>query len=96
MIKLRLRRTGKNKLPSYQIIAIDSRKARDAIYLEKIGHYFPIQNKYDINKELTLKWLFYGAQPTKTVKNILKKEKIIEEFVIEKQRLLKIKKQNKK
>ncbi len=76
MVKLRLRRTGRIKLPSYQIVAIDSRKNRDGKYLEKIGHYYPLRKTWDLNHELAIKWLKVGAQPTLTVKAILKKAKI--------------------
>ena len=80
MVKIRLRRTGKKKQPSYQIIAIDARKKRQGNYLEKIGHYFPLNDKYDINQKKVLKWLDLGAKPTTTVKNFLVKAKIMQIF----------------
>ncbi|WHP39033.1 MAG: 30S ribosomal protein S16 [Mollicutes bacterium] len=55
MVKLRLRRTGKTHIPSYQIVAIHSQKARNAMYLEKVGHYYPLDNKYDLDAEKALK-----------------------------------------
>lgn len=75
-VRIRLRREGRKKLPSYSIVIIDSRKARDAQYIEKIGHYHPLLEKQDPNrvvlKEDNLKyWLSQGAQPTKTVTRLI-------------------------
>ena len=50
MVKLRLRRTGRKQKPSYQIVAIDSRKKRDGSYLEKIGYYYPLSNKSEVDQ----------------------------------------------
>ena len=77
MVRLRLRRTGKKKQASYQIVAIDSRKPRDAQYLAKLGHYFPLKKSWDLDKDLVHKWLKVGAQPSLTVRTILKKEKLL-------------------
>ncbi len=80
MVKLRLRRTGKKGQPCYQIVAVDSRFKRDGGYLEKIGHYYPLNSKHDVNAEKALKWLNVGAQPTLVVRSLLKKNNILSLF----------------
>ncbi len=79
-VKLRLTRMGAKKHPTYRIVAIDERKARDGQYLEKVGFYDPNQNPAEvkIDAELAKKWLNNGAQPTDTVRAMLKKAGIIE------------------
>lgn len=76
MVKLRLRRTGRKKCPSYQIVAIDSRKKRDGSYLEKIGYYYPLDEKSTVDTAKACKWLKVGAQPTDVVRSILRKHQI--------------------
>lgn len=78
MVKLRLTRMGKTHSPFYRIVAIDSRKARGAEYLANIGTYNPQAEEVKIDAELAKKWLANGAQPTDTVKALLKKQGIIE------------------
>ena len=79
MVKLRLTRMGSKKAPFYRIVAIDSRKARDAQYLDKIGYYDPTKEPaiVNIDSEKALAWLAKGAQPTATVRSILKQQEII-------------------
>ena len=79
MVKLRLTRMGSKKAPFYRIVAIDERKARDAQYLDNIGYYNPCANPAEVrgDSEKATKWLANGAQPTETVRSILKKEGII-------------------
>lgn len=81
MVKLRLTRMGRKKRPYYRIIAIDSRKRRDGAYLEKLGTYNPVAHveaeETTIDHEGALNWLLKGAQPTRTVENILRKEGIL-------------------
>lgn len=74
-VKLRLTRMGKNKSPFYRIIAIDSRKAQSGKYLEQIGYYDPSKQppEVKIDNEIAIKWLKVGAQPTDTVRDLLKK-----------------------
>ncbi len=83
MVKIRLQRFGTTKKPFYRIVAADAAKKRDGRYLEIVGTYDPTKNPtfLDINKELALKWLHQGAQPTDTVKNLLTSKGIIAEFV---------------
>lgn len=78
-VKLRLTRMGAKKAPFYRIVAIDERKARDAQYLDNIGYYDPTKQPAEvkIDSEKALKWLANGAQPTETVRSLLKKEEII-------------------
>ena len=78
-IKLRLTRMGAKKAPFYRIVAIDERKARDGQYLDNIGYYDPTKQPAEIkvDSEKALKWLANGAQPTETVRAILKKQEII-------------------
>ncbi len=79
MVKLRLTRMGSKKAPFYRIVAIDSRKARDAQYLDKIGYYDPTKEPaiVNIDSEKALAWLAKGAQPTDTVRSILKQQETI-------------------
>ncbi|MEG1509569.1 MAG: 30S ribosomal protein S16 [Clostridia bacterium] len=79
-VKLRLTRIGATKAPFYRIVAMDSRKSRDGQCLETLGYYDPTKNPVDvkINAESALKWLKTGAQPTETVRSLLKKNGIIE------------------
>ena len=75
MVKIRLRRMGAKKAPFYRIVVADSRYPRDGRFIEEIGYYNPIsepvQLKVDADK--AKKWLADGAQPTDTVKAMLKK-----------------------
>ncbi len=75
---------GSNKRPFYRIVAVDSRKARDAEYLEKLGYFNPIargqQQELVIDKAAVTKWLGFGAKPSKTALDLLKREKIWGEF----------------
>lgn len=73
MLKIRLKRFGRKKKPSYRIIIIDSRKRRDSKAIKEAGFYNPITKEVKINTELIIKKLQEGAQLTKTVKYILNK-----------------------
>ncbi len=78
-VKLRLRRIGKKKQPVYKVVAADSRAPRDGKFLESIGLYNPLTNPHtlDIKEERALYWLNAGAQPTDTVKSLLRQKGII-------------------
>lgn len=78
MVKIRLQRFGAKKAPQYRIVAADSRAPRDGKFLEILGTYNPLTNPATVNvdMEATQKWLNNGAQPTITVKNILKSQNI--------------------
>ena len=73
-VKLRLQRFGAHKNPQYRIVAADSKSPRDGRFLEVLGSYNPIANPaiVKVDAEACQKWLNQGAQPTQTVKNILK------------------------
>lgn len=80
MVKIRLRRTGKKKQPSYRVVVADSRAPRDGAFIENIGHYSPLTDPPTIviDEEKARKWLERGAQPTETVASLLRKLGIME------------------
>ena len=75
MVKLRLRRMGAKKRPSYRIVAADSRSPRDGAFIETVGFYDPITDPATINVNLdrARHWINNGAQPTDTVRSILQR-----------------------
>ena len=79
-VKIRLRRMGAKKAPFYRVVVADSRSPRDGRFIEEIGYYNPMTNPADIkiNAEKAQTWLKNGAQPTETVKSLLKKSEIID------------------
>ncbi|QVK09002.1 30S ribosomal protein S16 [Mycoplasma mycoides] len=77
MVKLRLKRIGKKQAPFYRIVAADSRINRNGQYIELVGTFNPLKDEVKIDKELTLKWLNNGAQPTDTVRTLLSKQGIL-------------------
>ena len=81
-VKLRLKRMGAKKRPYYRIVAADSRSPRDGRFIETVGTYNPIMEpaEININEEVALKWLSTGAIPTDTVRDLFKKQGIMEKF----------------
>ena len=77
MLKLRLKRIGRKRSPSYRLVVMENTTRRDGRSIDEVGYYDPIVKKYQFNKEKIQKWLNCGAKPSKTVLNLLKKEKII-------------------
>ena len=79
-VKMRLTRLGDKKSPFYRIVVVDSRKARDGEYIEKIGHYNPTVQPEDIviDEAKAKDWLSKGVQPTETVKTLLIRQGIME------------------
>ena len=79
MIKLRLRRTGAKKRPSYRIVAAESKSPRDGRFIEIIGHYDPLTEPatVKVDEERARHWLSVGAQPTETVAGLLKRAGVI-------------------
>ena len=73
--RIRLRRVGRKKQPSYRIVVIDKQKARDGRFVELLGHYDPQTEPVTIkvNQEKALAWLAKGATPSETVRSLLKK-----------------------
>jgi len=82
MLKIRLRRTGARKHPSYRVVVADSRFARDGAFVETIGNYDPMRNPETIviKEERALHWLKQGAQPSETTARLLGKAGILEKF----------------
>ena len=74
-VKIRLRRTGAKKAPSYRVVVADSRYSRDGRFIEEIGYYNPLTDPVvvKIDMEKANNWIANGAQPTDTVKALLKK-----------------------
>ena len=79
MVKIRLRRIGAKKSPFYRIVVADSRYPRDGRFIEEIGTYDPRVNPAEIkvDAERAQAWIKTGAQPTETVKALLKKANAI-------------------
>jgi small subunit ribosomal protein S16 len=80
MVKIRLKRMGAHKKPFYRVVVADSRTPRNGRFIEEIGTYDPLKNPSEIkiDNEAAKKWLANGAQPTDTVKALLKKSGAIE------------------
>ena len=80
MVKIRLRRMGAKKAPFYRVIVADSRSPRDGRFIEEIGYYNPLTEPAEIkiDAEKAKKWISNGAQPTETVKSLLKKSGIVD------------------
>jgi small subunit ribosomal protein S16 len=78
-VKIRLRRMGAKKAPFYRVVVADSRYPRDGRFIEEIGHYNPLTNPAEvvIDAEKAKKWISNGAQPTDTVKALLKKNGVL-------------------
>ena len=74
-VKIRLRRMGAKKAPFYRVVVADSRTPRNGRFIEEIGTYNPLKDPAEINidNEAAQKWLANGAQPTDTVRALLKK-----------------------
>ena len=74
-VKIRLRRMGAKKAPFYRVVVADSRYPRDGRFIEEIGYYNPLETPevVKIDEEKAKKWIANGAQPTDTVKVLLKK-----------------------
>ena len=79
MVKIRLRRMGAKKAPFYRVVVADSRFARDGRFIEETGYYDPTKEPsvVKIDAEKAKQWLDNGAQPTDTVREILKKAAVL-------------------
>jgi small subunit ribosomal protein S16 len=79
-VKIRLRRMGAKKAPCYRIVVADSRYPRDGRFIEEIGFYNPMTEPAEVNidAEKAKKWINNGAQPTDTVKDLLKKSGVLD------------------
>lgn len=79
MIKLRLRRMGSKRRPSYRVVVTDSRSPRDGRFIETLGYYDPLTDPATIriDNDRARHWLGVGAQPTDTVRDILRREGLV-------------------
>jgi small subunit ribosomal protein S16 len=80
MLRIRLRRVGAKKQPSYRLVVADSRSPRDGAFVEVIGHFNPMTDPETvvINEERAAHWLSQGAQPSETTARLLKKAGILD------------------
>ena len=78
-VKIRLKRMGAKKAPFYRVVVADSRYPRDGRFIEEVGYYNPLTDPVtvQIDAEKAKKWIENGAQPTETVKTLLKKNNIL-------------------
>ena len=79
MVKIRLTRMGKKKQPFYRVVVVDGRDRRDGAPIEEIGYYNPMTTPADVklDTDKAKKWISNGAQPTDTVRDILKNNGVI-------------------
>lgn len=79
-VKIRLRRMGTKKAPFYRVVVADSRSPRDGKFIEEIGYYNPLVNPAEVklDGEKAKEWIANGAQPTETVRALLKKNGVID------------------
>ena len=82
MVKIRLRRVGVKKKPSYRLVVADVRAPRDGAFINIIGYYHPLTDPETvvIDEEKALYWLRQGAQPTATAARLLSKAGVMEKF----------------
>lgn len=80
MVKIRLKRFGKKKMPVYRIVVMDSRNRRDGRTIDEIGFYNPLEGESSlkVDVEAARKWLKNGAQPTETAASLLKRASVYE------------------
>ena len=78
-VKIRLKRIGAKKAPFYRVIVADERSPRNGRFIDEIGYYNPLTNPAEvkIDGEKAKQWIANGAQPTETVRALLKKNEII-------------------
>ena len=79
-VKIRLRRIGAKKQPAYRIVVADARAPRDGRFIEVIGHYNPLTDPIElvVDKEKAAIWLARGAQPSETVRRLLRRAGVIQ------------------
>jgi small subunit ribosomal protein S16 len=82
MVRIRLRRVGAKKQPSYRIVVADAEAPRDGRFIEIIGHYNPRTEPetLHVEKERALYWLQQGAQPSEAVERLLRRVGVMDEF----------------
>ena len=81
MVRIRLRRIGRKKAPAYRIVVADSTSPRDGKFIEVIGQYSPRQSEggLAVNSERANYWLDHGAQPSDTVRSLLRKAGLLKQ-----------------
>jgi small subunit ribosomal protein S16 len=79
MVKIRLKRMGAHKKPFYRVVVADSRSPRDGKFIEEVGIYNPMTEPpvIEIDEEKAKKWMANGAQPTETVRALMKKSGVL-------------------
>jgi small subunit ribosomal protein S16 len=78
MLKIRFKRSGKKRQPSYRIVIMESTSPRDSRAIKELGFYNPISKEVKLDVPNIVKYLKFGAQPTETVKNLLIKAQVLE------------------
>ena len=78
MLKLRLKRIGRKRSPSYRLVIMENTTRRDGRPVDQVGYYNPITKQSYFDVEKITKWLSYGVKPTQTVCDLLRKAKIVE------------------
>lgn len=80
MVRIRLRRMGKKKQPSYRLVIADARSPRDGKFIEIVGHYNPVRQPkiLEVKAERVRYWLGVGAQPSDTVVRLLKQVQVLD------------------
>jgi small subunit ribosomal protein S16 len=88
MVKIKLKRVGATKQPSYRLVIADSRSSRDGKFINIIGHYNPRSTPEElvIDENKALEWLKQGAQPTATAARLLNKAGILDKFKTSKEK----------
>lgn len=77
-VKIRLKRIGAKKKPFYRIVVADARSPRDGRFVEEIGNYDPMSKKLVVDGDKAQDWIKKGAQPTETVRSLLKKNGVLQ------------------
>jgi small subunit ribosomal protein S16 len=77
MLKLRLKRNGRKRQPSYRLVIMESTSRRNGRPIDEVGYYNPITKESYFNQDKIVQWLKHGVQPTETVFQLLKKSKLI-------------------
>lgn len=77
-VKIRFKRMGSKKNPFYRVVVADSRSPRDGRFIEELGHYNPLTKETKIDNDKAADWIKKGAQPTDTVRALLKKNGAIQ------------------
>jgi small subunit ribosomal protein S16 len=81
-VRIRLTRVGRSKSPAYRVVVADSHSRRDGRFIEILGHYQPLaaETKVKIDSDRALHWLKVGAQPSDTVRSLMRKAGILKAF----------------